>query len=83
LGIKIVSILAILSGLLGLACGLLNWALYFSTRSEESYGGGFSNTLMDLTWLGDSAFTGLAVVLLGIGFSIQAFKKTAPTNAEV
>ncbi len=79
---KIVSILAVLSGLLGLACGLLNWALYFFTRNDKSYGEGISQTLMDFSWLGDSAFTGLAVVLLGIGLSIQAFKKEPPTTAE-
>ena len=78
---KIVSILAVLSGLIGLACGLLNWALYFFTP-DESYGEGISQTLMDFSWLGDSAFTGLTVVLLSIGLSIQAFKKTASTNAE-
>ena len=76
---KIVSILAVLSGLIGLACGLLNWALYFFT---PDVGEGISQTLMDFSWLGDSAFTGLAVVLLSIGLSIQAFKKAPPTTAE-
>ena len=78
---KIVSILAILSGLLGLACGLLNWALYFFTKNAEGYGGG-TETLMDFSWLGDSAFTGLAVVLLALGMSIQSFKKEKPTTPE-
>tara|TARA_Y100000588_G_scaffold59487_1_gene58383 strand:+ start:443 stop:685 length:243 start_codon:yes stop_codon:yes gene_type:complete len=78
---KIVSILAILSGLLGLACGLLNWALYFFTKNAEGYGGR-TETLMDFSWLGDSAFTGLAVVLLALGMSIQSFKKGTPPTSE-
>tara|TARA_B100000959_G_scaffold204032_1_gene213734 strand:+ start:384 stop:626 length:243 start_codon:yes stop_codon:yes gene_type:complete len=78
---KIVSILAVLSGLLGLACGLLNWALYKFALDEESYGGG-TEALMDFSWLGDSAFTGLAVLLLALGMSIQSFKKEKPTTPE-
>ena len=76
---KIISILAVLSGLLGLACSLLNWALYFFTRNEEVTGSG-TEALMNFTWLGDSAFIGLAVLLLAIGMAIQSFKKKDPAQ---
>ena len=75
---KIISILAILSGLLGLACSLLNWALYFFSDGEEIGSG--TETLMNFTWLGDSVFIGLAVLLTALGLAIQSFKKKDPTQ---
>ena len=71
---KIISIFAVLSTLIGLISGTINWALGSLDRFENAWEEEWFETAQELSWLLTEWGIGFAVLLLTIGMAMQSFK---------
>jgi hypothetical protein len=71
---KIISIFAVLSALIGLISGTINWALGSLDRFENAWEEEWFETAQELSWLLTEWGIGFAVLLLTIGMAMQSFK---------